>query len=436
MRQNRFFRRGALLCATVLVTSIPLHAQSVRKGIDVSAEGEVTTNPYLDDGSSDWVGAGSVEIRPWLVSQTETDRIELEAFARGRAFTSEYDFEDSFGGSLSASSRASTRTALFGQASLMSTSARSNFARFNRPGFGTVFGFEPLTPTGPEVPFTNGDVGTVLAPPPGAGIGPIILPPLDDITIVGLTGRSTSLGLTAGMSRQLDARSSLNATVGYNRLWVSEDATSGYENAVVSLGYSRALSERTTAGIALSAGRSRYDEGVIPGATTLTAAVNAQHRFDENWSLNGSVGVSNTRSEARGIYPEVNDTGLVGSIAGCRTDAQSRLCLGFSRSQQPSTLGEVRTSDAINLSLSERLSARDRVELYANYGRSLGINDFAMTPEDIEIVAVGGTYSRTFSNRFEGFAFARASRSYGGFLSDEPSVSFGLGISARFGDQR
>lgn len=424
MNRGISFRRSALLSATILVSGSPLLAQTVRTGVDISAEAEATKNPYLDRASNDWVGAGSLEVRPWLVSETATDRIDLEAFARGRAFTSTFDFEDSFGGSLRASHRASPRTSYYGQANVVSTSARSNFTRFNRGGFG------PALPADPAAPATPAQPGN-----PGVGLGPVVVPPLDDITIVGLQGRSTTLSIGAGMNRQLDTRSSLSANVDYNRLWVSENQISGYESANVGLSYSRRLSERTTGGFSVSAGQTRYD-AAFPKTTTLGAYVNAQHQFSPTWSLNWTLGVSSSHSPASSRVPEVSQVGLAGSVGLCRSDERSNLCLSASRSQQPSTLGQVRTSDAIDLSYSERLSARDRVDLYANYARSSAPSEISTPFDEIEIASVGATLTRTLSPRLNGYLFGRASRSYGGVLTAEPEIALGVGLRVRLGDRR
>lgn len=416
-------RRSALLCATILVSSAPLYAQSAtRTGVDISAEAEATSNPYLDEASGDWVGAGTVEVRPWLVSETATDRVQLEAFARGRAFTEGFDFEDSFGGSVQATHRASPRTNYYGQANLVSTSARSNFTRFNRGGFGN----DPLLPPDPAAP-TPID--------PANGLGPIILPPLDDITIVGLQGRSTTLAVSAGMGRQLDTRSSLNLNVDYNKLWVEGSQISGYDSATIGATYSRRLSARTTAGLSVNAGQTRYD-ATFPKTTTLGAFVNAEHQLDAFWTLSWSLGVSNSESPALGVIPEVSQTGIAGNVNLCRARDQSRLCLGVSRSQQPSALGQIRTSDAIDFSYSERVSARDRVDLYANYARSIAPSEIATPFDEVEIASVGATLTRTLNQRLDGYLFGRASRSYGGLLTDEPSLAFGGGLRVRLGDRR
>ena len=426
MNCSIFLRRSALLSATILVSGFPLQAQSVRTGVDLSTEAEATTNPYLDQASGEWVGAGSVEVRPWLVSETSTDRIDLQAFARGRAFTSTFDFEDSFGGSLLASHRASPRTSFYGQANVVSTSARSNFTRFNRGGFG----FDPAPPSDPTTP-----ASPALPGAPGPGLGPVIVPPLDDISIIGLQGRSTTLALGAGMNRQVDTRSSLSVNVDYNRLWVSGNQISGYDNANVGLSYSRRLSARTTGGFSVSAGQTRYDAN-FPKTTTLGAYINAQHQLTAAWSLSWSLGVSSSHSPASALVPEINQVGLAGNVGVCRAQDRSSLCLSVSRSQQPSTLGQVRTSDAINFTYGERLSARDRVDLYANYARSSAPSEITTPFDRIEIASVGATLTRTLNPRLDGYLFGRTSRSYGGVLTAGPEIAFGIGLRVRLGDRR
>jgi hypothetical protein len=420
-----FSRRSALLCATILISSGPLHAQAVRVGLDLSAEAEATSNPYLDQTSNDWVGAGSLEVRPWLVSETSTERVELEAFARGRAFTSGFDFEDSFGGSVRASHRASPRTSFYGQANVVSTSARSNFTRFNRSGFD----LDPLAPGDPAVPTQPIDPAT-------GGPLPVIVPPLDDLAIVGFQGRTTTLAISAGMNRQVDTRSTLSANVDYNRLWVEGGQISGYESVSAGVTYSRRLNARTSVGLAVNAGQSRYDDAAFPKATTLGAYVSAEHQLNQYWTLSGAVGVSSSSSPASGLQPEIDEVSVAGNVNLCRSRDQSRLCVGLSRSQQPSTLGQVRTSDAIDFSYSERLSARDRVDIYANYARSNAPSEVATPFDEIEIASVGATFTRVLSPRLDSYLFGRASRSYGGYLTDEPSISFGIGLRARLGDRR
>lgn len=416
-------RRRLLLGATLLISGSALHAQAVRTGVDLSAEAEAISNPYLDEASPDWVGAGTLEIRPWLVSETAKDRLELEAFARGRAFTSGYDFEDSYGGSLRATHRASPRTNYYGQASVVSTSARSNFSRFDRNGFDR----DPLTPLDPSTPAVPGE--------PPVGLGPVVVPPLDDLTIVGLQGRTTTLALAAGMNRQLDTRSTLSANLGYDKLWVEGNQISGYDSVSLDLSYSRRLSAQTSVGLSANAGQTRYD-GAFPKTTTLGGYVNAEHQFNSTWSLTGAIGVSYSRSPATALVPEVEQIGLAGNVSVCRTQPSSRLCLGVSRSQQPSTLGQVRSSDSVNVNYSERLSARDRVDLYGNYARSSAPDEIATGFDEIKIVSVGATLTRTLTPRLEGYLFGRASRSYGGYLADEPSISFGVGIRALLGARR
>lgn len=425
MKARTSVLRNALLCATVLASSVPLRAQSVRTGLDVSVEAEATSNPYLDEVSPLWVGAGTVTLRPWLVRETAVDRIDLEAFARGRAFSEIYDFEDSFGGSLRATHRASPQTTYYGQASVTSTSARSTFSRFDRG-----FRVDPLAP----LPSTDGGA----QPPSGEltpGLGGGIATPLDDITIIGLLGRSTNLAMSAGLNRQISPRSSLTVDIGYDQFWTEGSLASGYRKVMIGANYARRLSARTTVGIGASAGQSRYDSQ-FPKTTTLGAFVNGEHQLDPAWSLNWAAGVSSSRSPAFGALPEIDQTGLTGNLSLCRRQAQSRLCLGLARSQQPSTLGQVRTNDSVDFTYSERLSASDRIDFFANYARTKAPDEAVTTFGDIELASVGATLTRALNDRLDGYVFGRASRSYGGYLSDEPSISFGVGIRATLGDRR
>lgn len=436
---KRTFVKGALLSVTIL-GSAHAHAQSVRTGIDVSAEAEATTNPYMDEEESGWAGAGSVEVRPWYVRETATDRISAEAFARGRAFTNGINLEDTLGASLGVLHRSGPRRTFVGQAQVLSTSARTNFSRFNQGGFGS----DPFSPGVPSLLEPIGQPGQPLQPgngvtpignfDPGFGLGGIILPPLDDITIVGLRQRATSLSTSAGMNQQLDSLSSLNATLGYNRLWVAGEEASGYDDVSLGLGYSRTISPRTSVGISARAGQARYDND-FPKTTTLSAYVTGQHQISSRWTVSGSLGVSSSQSDGNQLVPEINQVGLVGSISTCRLEERSQLCANLSRSQLPSSIGRVQTSDSINLTYNERFSSRDRIQVYVDYGRSSAPEDVDIGFERVEIASVGTSFTRTFDRRFEGYVFGRAYRTYGGF-SEDPNISLGIGIRARFGDQR
>lgn len=427
--------RIALMCATALSMASPAAAQTIRSGVDLSAEAEVTSNPYLDQSSNDWIGAATLEVRPWLVALNENDRVELSGFARGRLFSSRFSFEDTLGATLAASSRSGARTQFYGSGSIVTSSARSNaglYANGLPAGPGGIVpgtGF-PSTPGG-------GDTGPVT---PGSPAGPVplqpptILPPFQDITLLGLQSRSTTMNLSAGAQHQIDARSSVSGQVGYDKLWLDEGG-SGYDNATVGATYSRVISARTSAGLTLSAAQSRYETGV-PKSTTLGASVNARHQLDQAWTLAWSIGLSQSRSPAFGPFPRVNQTGLIGSLSLCRALERSSLCLNGARSQQPSTLGQLRNSDQVGLSYGERLSARDRVDLYMSYSRSSTIGERIQAENDFSVASVGATVSRILTQRLDAFLFGRTSRSYGGYLSDEPSIAVGLGVRARLGDRR
>jgi len=72
-------------------------AQSNDAGVDVLISGEATRNPYLWDESAEWLGAGTLEVRPFIRRSNERDNWTLKGLARVRGFTSRYDPETAFG---------------------------------------------------------------------------------------------------------------------------------------------------------------------------------------------------------------------------------------------------------------------------------------------------------------------------------------------------
>lgn len=411
-------RAAALVGTSMLVPLSMPAAQDMRAGVDLSVEAEATSNPYLDMNDSEWVGAGSVEVRPWLASITATDRIDLEAFARLRGFTSVYNLEDTYGASLSIGHRADSRTSLRGSANLYSTSARSNYAQSLRDS-NFITNPQPINP---------GEPVTELPPPLPVG-------PIDDPTLLGLDGRSTSLSTSAGIDRRLTERSSLSGTIGFSKVWVSDPSGTGYDSASADIAYTRSLSERTNVGATASVAKSRY-EGAYPSSTTVGLLGTFWHQVDEAWRVGGSLGVNASFTPASVFFPEREQVGLAGNVSACRQDAEGELCLSYSRSQQPSALGSIRTSNTANLTYNARLGPRDSLQLYGNYSVNSTDENFGPFDDNFTAMGVGGTYSRTLSNRADAFAFATVSKTDGGFVSDEPSISVGVGLRIRLGDPR
>lgn len=393
-------------------------AQTTDTGIDINLSAEASKNPYLTDVSSEWVGAGSVEARPWLRHSDAKDSVTLRGLARVRGFTSRYDPETAFGADLQANSRLSARTSAFGSASILTTNRRTPFDVLTpRPGL-----TDPVVP-----PETTGPIVDPIVPLPG-----------EYDALLGSQGRITTMTVGAGVSHQLDVSSSLGYNIDYRRL-DSESSrdlqTVGYDSVSVGANYSRVISPRTRAGVAASAGTTRYD-GNRPSATTFSLSGTLSQQLSRYWALSGSLGVSSTRAENNGFFPGYSSVAPVGSISVCNQPVRKNFCFSYSRSQQPTFLGDVRTSDAVSASYSEQLSNRQRADLSASYSRSKTADDAQTLYPDVEGLSLRGVFSQSINDRLEGYVSASVAKSYGGYLSRDPSINFGVGVRLRLGVRR
>ena len=414
MRAKLTYYYGVVLaCSTVFCASVS--AQTSRTGLDVATEAGATSNPYLTDDDTRLIGVGKVEVRPWLRVENERDSVQLTAFFIGRAFSGNYDFEDSEGAALSVRSKRSERLTLYGAADVSSSSARSVFP-WTRPVPGVT---DPIDPVDPGMPLTQ----------------PTMASPSDDITLLGVGGRSTSLSISSGLTDQLDERSLIGFDVGYQRLTVEDSTLTDYDSANAVVTYLRRLSPQTSAGIRAGAGKAVYDGG--GNATTFLVEGSIDHRIAERWHLTGSAGVSTTRNTRTAILPAGTATGLTGALEICNTIPRRDFCVTYDRSQSPGARGRTRTVDAIGLRLSQRVSVRDRIDVNARYSRSAPVGSaIEVIIPAVEIAGIDARFSRTIGERTEAYVFGTFARAYGTALSDEPSLSAGVGIRFKLGRNR
>lgn len=404
---------AALLCGTALPAA-PAVAQTIRSGLEVSATAEAVSNPYLDSDSNALVGAGSIDLRPWIERRSDTDTLLVEGFLRLRGFTADYDLEDSYGGSLRASSKVSTRTNAYGTLDVRSSNSRSQISSFARlPGIG-----DPINPTDPI---------------PVSPIG-------DDLTLIGVPGRSTSINLQAGLNTALNERASAGARVAYQKAITDGNFGADYDSVTIGGNYSRRLNERTSIGFGSNLNHTRY-QGRFPDSTTIDASAQFDYRAATYWSLNATAGLATTRTEASSFGPADSTLFAIGSVSGCYRPQDQSFCLTGSRSQQPTARGGTVPQTSVGLSMSQRLSARDRFDAGASYSRS-GIADaFSIEERSLEVVSLRASLSRSFSDRLDGYIFGSGSRAYDDSLllnrlTDKPSLAFGAGVRLRLGSIR
>lgn len=408
--------RQALLTSGMVLMPHAAQAQTAQSGIDVSISAEAVNNPYLTSTESDWRGAGTVEVRPWLLTTSERDSIQIRGLARARGFTSDYDVEAALGADLAATARLDARTSIYGNANVLTSNRRTPFDLLTpRPGL-----TDPIVPPPGVVPIAE----------------PIIVLPGEDITVLGDPGRITTSSIRAGISRQIDPNSTLGYNVGYRRLDGDENSLGfDYESASVGASYSRQLSPRTQVGLSGNANKIRY-ERQRPSAVSLSLSATLAQQLGRHWFLNASAGVSSTEAESNGFFPGYSSVTPIGSISLCNQPVRQNFCFGYTRSQQPSFMGDVRTNDAAFLSYSEQFSQRRRIDLSASYSRYYGEDEASSIFPDAEAVSLRGVFTQTINDRTEGYVSGSVARTYGGFLSQEPSISFGVGVRLRLGARR
>lgn len=413
--------RSALLATAAISTAVPLSttmAQSVSTGADISISADASTNPYLTDLSNDWVASGTIELRPWIRRSDSKDSLTLQGLLRGRAYTSRYDPETAAGVNLGVSSRASARRTYRGSANFLISNRRTPF---------DVLTPRPAISDPVNIPATEGQVPE-----------PVLIDPNEDLTLLGSTGQVITYGVGAGFTDALSDRSSLSMDIGYRALDSrsnNRNGTVGYQSINGSWSYSRAVTARANAGISGGVSRTRY-EGGRPSATTLYVSGTWNQQLSQYWTLSASAGVSATKGEAKGIYPGYSTVAPVGTIDLCNRPPRQSLCIGYARAQQPSSLGDVRTTDSVRASFSQQLSVRDRLDFQGTYSRSKADSGVSTLFKNVENLAVRGTYARTISDRIEGFLTGSVARSYGGYLSREPNYALSAGVRIKVGDRR
>lgn len=400
--------------AACALNAAGLAAGETRAGVHASTTAGATSNPYLTETDAGVAGVFDLDVRPWARIETARTTFDLQAYAHARAFSDRYDFEDSEGASVSFRSKRDARTSLYGSAHFDSTSARSVFPRTGS-GSGVT---DPVTPADPQALPTE---TTVLIPG-------------DDITLLGLTGRTTSLATALGVDHQLDARSVVGASAGFQHLSASGGSTIGYDSLNATATYAAQVSEQTQIGARLSGRRTSYDAG--GNSTILVGEGTVERRLDASWSLSASAGLTNARMSATAAFPSTTATGFSGRVQVCNERSARSLCASMERSQLPGALGRARRVDNAMMSFGERLSVRGRVDVAARYSRSRSLSGTSVFDPPLTVASVDANFTRTLSERMEGFAFASVARSYSPVLSTSPSVNAGAGIRLKLGQIR
>ena len=404
---------GALMASTSAL------GQTTQTGVIVSADAGAAVNPFLsdDESSNDIVGTFDLRVQPWLKLRTARDEITVSAFAAVREYTSNFDLEDSEGAEITYRSQRSGQLALYGSAGITSSSARSIFPSGRAfPGV-----TDPINPDDPTLPDPLQTAPDLIATD-------------DDITLLGLNGRSTTIDVNSGLEYRIDGRSFVGTSLRYQNLSVSEDSLSGYDAVSATASYSRSVSARTKLGVLGGARFAEFDNGVSTDTYFGEAVVERQ--LNAEWTVSGSAGVFTVDTDAGGLFPDDSQTGISASADLCSSRVDRQICFNARRAPRPGSLGRVETLNAVGFSASQRLSPDSRLGVSASYARSR--SEFALDEDrrTLELVRVQANYSRTLSQRLDGYVYAGVGRSYGDIFSNNLSANVGVGVSLRLGRNR
>ena len=387
----------AVACGAAFPTSAL--AQTVTQEVAVSVGGSVATNPYLEDDDQGASVGGTVEIRPRLTYDTSVTRFDLEAFAQGTAFVDKYGFEDDYGVSAGVNHRASERLGLRMNAGVSSLASPATDSLWS-PDLGGVTPSEPLPP---QIP-------------------------VDDVTVLGQRGRSTSISAGAGAEYIINAQNSVDFEGSYQDVSLTHPGTSDYNTIRFDGRYTRVLSERASVGLIAGYRRFNYDDTLQPDARSITALGSISWRLGEAWSLTASAGAQRTRTDESATAPAFTHTSLTANATLCRSDERERLCLDYSRQAQPTGLAGIRNTDAASLSYNVRVSESDTVSLGGSYSRSSGLGSGVTAFPAMTFAGVRGDFQHRFNSRLSGYAEVSVDRIRRSGLSVDPRVRVGAGV--------
>ncbi|MBL0914271.1 MAG: hypothetical protein IBJ13_01750 [Sphingopyxis sp.] len=396
---------SSLMAAACACSASTAFAQSPPEvTLDVSVGGGVETNPYLDSNSKT-SGSATVAITPSVFVDDGLGEIRFSGDLRLTRYLQRYGSDISGALEASATRKLDERTQL-----QIAASARTSRSALRD--------------------------GLLFASAPGDTPGPLVPPltPVLDTTLAGTRARTTNIGATISIARDLDEVSSLNAAVALNGTYIGKNAGFDYRSISTLLGYQRKLSARTTLTMGTQVGVVDYLGRRTGDSLIVSPRVGAQQQLSDRVNLVADVGVSFVRTSVIGGHSE--RVSFAGSLAVCDRSPNRSLCLSASRSAQPTALGGVSTVTTAALTYDARLSRVDRLSLGAHYGRTN--EDGAGLPlvRVTDFVGASATYSRDISDRIA----LTVTPSYSKFFDDlqprRANYALMFGLTMKFGKRR
>lgn len=384
---------GSAALLSILVAASPALAQN-RLTVDASASAGVSTNPFLQPGSTSSAITGTIGIRPSWVSERPLTTFRVDGSADVAFYDQGYGTNESFVVQGSGTHRLSAQTTLNASLGYINTIVGS---------FGDVG-----VPIGTPIP-VNVPVSTGLPAVPGAQT-PIVLPALPNVAINpalnGIGQRRQVYLASGGITTLLSPRDQIGATMALSANRSGGAQFEDFNYVTPSVSYSRTLNATTSVGATFSVGLSDYRGTSLGDATIYQPALTIAHVIGERWTLNAVVGAAITT--LNGIDgSNRTSTSLNGSANICRRDTRWTACFNASRQTLPSSFEGVRTQNSVSASVGYQVSERDSLSFVGGYSHASNpIQRTAVIGPragSIDFANASGSYSRRLSPALSGF---------------------------------
>lgn len=375
-----------------------------RAWINTSLNAEIATNPYLQLGTKTSASSGFVSVSPGVKYLDSVKTIRLTGDYRHREFSRRYRSSDDYSVNASLVQKLSPRLDYNADVGIGSSVVGANDL--------LTFGANP----------TNGGL---FPPLPG------------DIAINGLRQRRQAINGSTGFNYIADSRNNVQIQGGFSFVRFPSGSTAAeYDNANGNFGYNRVLNSRTSVGLNVSISRANYLRTSLGDATTISPQVTFSTKFGATWSLTASLGISHSR--VSGLVGKSGQDSAAGRLNLCNVASRAKFCLFASRSVQPTSFGStVRPQTSVGASYNMRLDSKSTVDVNASFLRSGQISQGnILTGGSADYGQASLTYSRRFSQRFQGLMTVSYADSYNDPIPRKANSSLNVGISYAFGDMR
>ncbi|RVT94924.1 hypothetical protein [Sphingomonas crocodyli] len=316
------YRTGAAAIVVALAgLATPAMAANVKAAVETSVRLGYSSNPFLSAGNDLASGSVTGSIDPSLTWVTEKGSVVLRGNYDRTEYFRNYDGVSGYGGGLDVKQKLSPTLDVFGG------------LRYDSRIIGQG----------------NDDI----AGAPGSL-------PIDDtdVNLIGTRQRSNTLQASGGYSWQVSPRDTItgNASAAFTR-FPGRVAGSDSDNLGGTVGYQRAISEKTKIGVSGTVYHISYD---TPGLDTLVMQPNVTFStsFSETWSFDASLGVSFTDLKIPGAGNDQRNTGWAGTADLCHRGRVNNFCFSASRQVSASGFGGTVTRDQLAFNMHQQLTER------------------------------------------------------------------------------